>query len=570
MFGDFEAQRHWVEVTSNLPVTEWYSASPRNNLTYWGLDYPPLTAFHSQIIGGASRQYLHRRYGVAEGNRRWEASFGLKKSHGSETPQTISLMRYAALWSELIIYYPACIFLVYLLYDYRKKRLGNHRRNLSMLHGCTAFSLAVLLAWGSASMIYIDHGHFQFNAVSLGLFMWSCNMLLLDAMRCAQDGPSGTFVYLGLSIVFYVASYCFKQMSLYYCLGFAAIFFGRCIRVVRERKRALWLLASLLFCLVTGVGSMVLVFYPFIQHGLTGDVLQRVFPVKRGLYEDKVANAWCCLSLLWKLPNAIRQFLGSTTPEEDVQRAVFMACAFATVVGSNPAIVGAITAAFDQPSNPKKLEEHCHHDASCTEHDHGINEATRPSAASPSAAVPLDDQEINSFVASLWTLLASSLSFYLFSFQVHEKSILLPAMPAAILLAVFMLTPTCDRSLGLTTWLWCFLFFSHLSLSQLAEKDNSILVFVLGLLIPGTCLIRHLFNRSLSWLRRLALCSLGLLLVEEGVSMTFLQGLKKYPHLPLMTRFSVCCFVFAATLGVASWNSFITVADGDSDKKKKD
>ncbi|CAF4863014.1 unnamed protein product, partial [Rotaria magnacalcarata] len=47
MFGDFEAQRHWMEVTVNLPINEWYQNSSSNNLTYWGLDYPLLTAYHA-------------------------------------------------------------------------------------------------------------------------------------------------------------------------------------------------------------------------------------------------------------------------------------------------------------------------------------------------------------------------------------------------------------------------------------------------------------------------------------------------------------------------------------------
>lgn len=66
MFGDFEAQRHWMEITVNLPVNEWlkmllkiklnffyfrYQNSSSNNLSYWGLDYPLLTAYHSYICG---------------------------------------------------------------------------------------------------------------------------------------------------------------------------------------------------------------------------------------------------------------------------------------------------------------------------------------------------------------------------------------------------------------------------------------------------------------------------------------------------------------------------------------
>ena len=45
--GDYEAQRHWMEITYHLPISEWYWHS----LEYWGLDYPPLTAYVSWVCG---------------------------------------------------------------------------------------------------------------------------------------------------------------------------------------------------------------------------------------------------------------------------------------------------------------------------------------------------------------------------------------------------------------------------------------------------------------------------------------------------------------------------------------
>ena len=47
MFGDYEAQRHWMEITNHLPTRQWYTY----DLQYWGLDYPPLTAYHSWLCG---------------------------------------------------------------------------------------------------------------------------------------------------------------------------------------------------------------------------------------------------------------------------------------------------------------------------------------------------------------------------------------------------------------------------------------------------------------------------------------------------------------------------------------
>ncbi|KAH0558580.1 hypothetical protein GP486_004769 [Trichoglossum hirsutum] len=47
MHGDFEAQRHWMEITTHLPISQWYF----HELEWWGLDYPPLTAYHSWVLG---------------------------------------------------------------------------------------------------------------------------------------------------------------------------------------------------------------------------------------------------------------------------------------------------------------------------------------------------------------------------------------------------------------------------------------------------------------------------------------------------------------------------------------
>ena len=51
MYGDYEAQRHWMEITTNLPLHEWYQNTTSNDLLYWGLDYPPLSAYHSMVMG---------------------------------------------------------------------------------------------------------------------------------------------------------------------------------------------------------------------------------------------------------------------------------------------------------------------------------------------------------------------------------------------------------------------------------------------------------------------------------------------------------------------------------------
>ena len=92
MFGDFEAQRHWMELTINLPISQWYFF----DLQYWGLDYPVLTAYHSFICGKLGNFI----------NLSW---FALNTSRGLETDDIRTFMRITAIISELIIYIPSIL-----------------------------------------------------------------------------------------------------------------------------------------------------------------------------------------------------------------------------------------------------------------------------------------------------------------------------------------------------------------------------------------------------------------------------------------------------------------------------
>ena len=50
-FGDYEAQRHWMELTLHTPTKEWYIYTDHNSPKYWPIDYPPLTAYVSYLFG---------------------------------------------------------------------------------------------------------------------------------------------------------------------------------------------------------------------------------------------------------------------------------------------------------------------------------------------------------------------------------------------------------------------------------------------------------------------------------------------------------------------------------------
>ncbi len=359
MHGDFEAQRHWMEITLNLPVSMWYFY----DLPYWGLDYPPLTAYHS---------WLCAKVGFFFSND-W---FAINKSRGLEDQLLKVFMRATVITSEYLTYIPAVIIFI-----------RHYSRNQGT--GTTSTAIALVAILMQPSTVLIDHGHFQYNTVMLGFMVASVSSVF-----------AGRLLW---SCIFFVAALGFKQMALYYAPVIFAFLLGSCL-TPRFRPG--------LFLAITGVTllSFAVVYAPLLlgslfdlrrnleipkfppppflaQHRITFDQssprgvillqvsqsIHRCFPFARGLFEDKVANFWCALNTVFKLSKL-----------EGLVELPRLSL-FATFIAILPSslIIGSI---------PKK------------------------------SLLP-------------YALASSSWGFFLFSFQVHEKSVLLPLLPMTLLLA---------------------------------------------------------------------------------------------------------------------------------------
>ncbi|KAL9343846.1 hypothetical protein Peur_064277 [Populus x canadensis] len=326
-FGDFEAQRHWMEITTNLPIKDWYFNTTNNDLSYWGLDYPPLTAYQSYFHGLFLKRFDPN-------------SVSLFTSRGYETHFGKLLMRWTVLSSDLLIFFPAVLYFV--LVYYGGNRSGGNKSDV-------AWHIAVILI--NPCLILTDHGHFQYNCISLGLTLGAVAAVLSqkDLLAC----------------VLFCLSLNHKQMSAYYAPAFFSHLFGSCLRRKNPPLEVLKLGLAVL-------GTFAIVWWPYLHsRDAFFVVLSRLAPFERGIYEDYVANFWCSTSVLikWKrlfTTNSLR-FLSLV----------------ATILTFLPSMIQQIW--------------------------------------SPSSK------------GFLYGLLNSSLAFYLFSFQVHEKSILLPLLPATLL-----------------------------------------------------------------------------------------------------------------------------------------
>ncbi|EJC98153.1 glucosyltransferase [Fomitiporia mediterranea MF3/22] len=358
LYGDFEAQRHWMEITNHLPIRQWYTY----DLKYWGLDYPPLTAYHSWLCGFIG-SFI---------NPTW---FELDKSRGIETVGSKLFMRASVLVSNLLVYIPALVFFVRAWHSSRSRRTQ---------------SLALLCLLFQPSLILIDSGHFQYNSVMLGF-----TILALDFFSQGRDE---------LGAICFVASLCFKQMALYYAPAIGSYLLGRCLTLgPNAGPRLFFRLAA------TTVGSFIIAFLPFLPPfaPLSGilDPLSRIFPFARGLFEDKVANFWCASNVILKWRTLLPQ-----------PTLIKLSTAL-TVLGFLPSAIQLVATGW------KTM-------------DLSPDDSGRPESRDTSIKKRKDETVATPTLPILpWAMLSSSMSFFLFSFQVHEKTILLPLLPINLLLS---------------------------------------------------------------------------------------------------------------------------------------
>ena len=233
------------ELALHTPAREWYVETPHNNLTYWGLDYPPASGYQSWLCGKA--------IAAVE-----PAAVALGTSHGYETQSSKRLMRLSVLFFDCVCFFPAALAAVRALYGARASPAD------------VAWGLAAVLL--QPAFVLIDHGHFQYNNISLGL-------ATAAVAAIARGAP-----FMGS--VLYTLSFNHKQMALFYAPAFFAHLLGRCFEARRPGLEVARLGAAV-------VGTMLVLWAPFLREPGPLAVAARLAPIGRGVFEDFVASLWC-------------------------------------------------------------------------------------------------------------------------------------------------------------------------------------------------------------------------------------------------------------------------------------
>lgn len=284
-------------------------------------------------------------------------------------------MRATVFVSEYLIYIPATIIFL---------RRYSRIEQVNIWEGSIAL-VAILMQPGT---ILIDHGHFQYNTVMLGF-----TIAAMSSWVAARPL---------WGCVFFVGALGFKQMALFYAPAVFAYLLGMCvfprINAVRFFSIALVTAASFAVLYLPFLLGVIYDMYrgipmddfplPPLLASLSVSLdekawyypiliqlaqsVHRIFPFARGLFEDKVANIWCAIHNFHKLNQYSSPLL---------QRAALAATSAAISV---PCLI-----LFLKPR--KEL-------------------------------LPLG-------------LAATSWGFFLCSYQVHEKNVLLPLLPMTLLLS---------------------------------------------------------------------------------------------------------------------------------------
>ncbi|KAH9812541.1 family 57 glycosyltransferase [Melampsora americana] len=404
LFGDLEAQRHWMGLT----------------LHHWGLDYPPLTAYHSWILAQFGRLFNPIFVALRPPHPTSDDLTGWGDLHDSLKV----FLRWTVLGSDLIVWIPVVFLYCFITYNTHQENHSSHpigSRSISKRKPkWTSAIHSALLILMNPNLILIDNGHFQYNSIMLGLTLAAIVSFHLD-----RD-------LLGAAL--YVCSMCFKQMALYYSPAIFAYLFGKCLYLRHTTGLTLFFKLAIISIITLSVAFLpFIVLTPFPATIL--QAIHRIFPLARGLFEDKVANFWCAANVVIKFRN-----LASVSTLAKV--ALLM-----TLLAVLPGLMVMIWVNWTLGSERSDEE---------IDEDHPvIKPGKHPRSLN---VVP-------------YTLFNASMAFYLFSFQVHEKTILLPILPLMMIMSQQYNSNRLDLN---TDWEWTCLIsnVACFSMWPLLKKDN--------------------------------------------------------------------------------------------------
>ncbi|KAG2436974.1 hypothetical protein HYH02_011406 [Chlamydomonas schloesseri] len=306
---DFEVHRNWLAITHSLPISQWYVDAT----SVWTLDYPPLFAWFEWALSQAAAAV--------------EPAMLVVANLGHDSAATVAFQRGSVVVTDLMLLLAA----YWLARDVAALSMGRNsggggfsgpanggsgvrappprsasfsglpadsRSSAAALAGRRGVALFGLLAL-NAGLLLVDHIHFQYNGIMLGVLLLS-----LAAARTGRHLLSGFLfaVLLNMKHLFlHAAPAYFVYLLRHYCFETTADSSSSSSSSSSSdgsgnAGRGIWVTHGLTRLTLLGAAVVAVFgasFGPFLALGQIPQVLSRLFPFGRGLLHAYwAANAW--------------------------------------------------------------------------------------------------------------------------------------------------------------------------------------------------------------------------------------------------------------------------------------
>ncbi|XP_050415081.2 probable dolichyl pyrophosphate Glc1Man9GlcNAc2 alpha-1,3-glucosyltransferase isoform X1 [Patella vulgata] len=269
---DFEVHRNWLAITHSLPIRQWYT----DKTSEWTLDYPPLFAWMEFFLSQIAKHFDPEMLRVKNLNYASDA--------------TILFQRLTVIVTDFMYLFAAKKFC-----DVCVKKTKGKESASSNIYQNPSLIMAVLLM-ANFGLLIVDHIHFQYNGVLMGIFILS--IVCIYQNKFIQSALWFSILLNMKHIYLYVAPVYFVYLLRCYCYN-------------PNKQGSKFSISSFSPLRLIYLGMIVLTvfgisFGPFIYMGQLSQVLSRLFPFKRGLCHAYWApNVWALYNIADKAASII-------------------------------------------------------------------------------------------------------------------------------------------------------------------------------------------------------------------------------------------------------------------------
>eukprot|EP01040_Poterioochromonas_malhamensis_P007560 gene7560-8162_t len=240
---DFEVHRNWLAITSSVPLKEWYY----ENTSEWTLDYPPIFAYFEWFLALFANLF--------------DPDMLLIENLNYNSHNTVIFLRLSVVVTDFVLYLASWKILLRMKF-------------CSSLHRLATFGLVLF----NSSLILVDHVHFQYNGILLGI--------LFLAIYFADKNPFLVTFFFGTLLLM-------KHLFVYLLPIFACVVLRQAFYAHNKLIPQMW---TLITVLGVTVSLLLFAFAPFLIFGGKDQLHQmftRLFPFGRGLIHAYWApNFW--------------------------------------------------------------------------------------------------------------------------------------------------------------------------------------------------------------------------------------------------------------------------------------